>query len=262
MSFQEGTSATILSSFSTSSESTSVPENGSGKLFEGKTSLVEDQLAKNYPNAWSDFYPSKAGCVFKSGPSWKVREGLEEQGIRREARTVCRPDIAPLWPATLKRIIDCLDNLGVDLTCINPLAWANEGEEVPFCRALLLEVGVKPRSLAYDLALSTADAVKKILASIDLADVEVAFREMEVSRHSGRAPLLSLNPVADDLPKYRKPFSACLGMPIAPLSTPFYEGTGGLYLKIGNDIVLLTCAHVVRPPPAFPAGQLGHAARQ
>lgn len=55
------------------------------------------------------------------------------------------------------------------------------------------------------------------------------------------------------MPKYRKPFSACLGTPIAPLSTPFYEGTGGLYLKIGNDIVLLTCAHVVRPPPAFPA---------
>lgn len=56
---------------------------------------------------------------------------------------------------------------------------------------------MKPRSLAYHLALSTADAVKKILASIDLADVEVAFREMEVSRHSGRAPLLSLNPVPE-----------------------------------------------------------------
>lgn len=138
------------STSSTSSESTIGPENGSGKLFEGKTSLVEDHLAKNYSNAWGDFYPSKAGCVFKSGPSWKVREGLEEQGIRREARTVCRPGIAPVWPATLKRIIDCLDNLGVDLTCINPLAWANEGEEVtvPFC-PLLLEVGVKPRSLAY-----------------------------------------------------------------------------------------------------------------
>jgi hypothetical protein len=34
-------------------------------------------------------------------------------------------------------------------------------------------------------------------------------------------------------------------MPIAPLKTPFLDGTGGLYLKIGNDIV--------RPPPAFHA---------
>lgn len=40
------------------------------------------------------------------------------------------------------------------------------------------------------------------------------------------------------MPKYRKPFSACLGMPIAPLSTPFYEGTGGLYLKIGNEMAM------------------------
>ena len=74
---------------------------------------------------------------------------------------------------------------------------------------------------------------------------------MEVSRHAGGPPLLSLNPVADDVPEYHKAFSACLGVPIVPLSTPFLEGTGGLYLKIDNNIVLLTCAHVVRPPPVF-----------
>ena len=36
---------------------------------------------------------------------------------------------------------------------------------------------------------------------------------------------------------------------------PYYEGTGALYFRLGSDtkdIALLTCAHVVRPPPAFP----------
>lgn len=52
-----------------------------------------------------------------------------------------------------------------------------------------------------------------------------------------------------------KHFSSALGLPIAPLGTPYYEGTGALHFRLGSDakdIVLLTCAHVVRPPPAFP----------
>jgi len=237
-------------------ETSSTPlfsESGSlavGKLFEDK--FDKDRLTKNYPNAWKDFYPSKAGCVYKSGPAWEVRKGPEEQGIRREPRTVCRPDIVPVWSATLKKIISCLDDLDVNQTCINPFAWANEGDKRPFC-PLLLTVGVRPGSLAYQLAVSAAEAVKTILASIGLADVEVAFQELEVSR-AGGMPLLSLNPVADDVPKYRKAFSACLGVPIARLDAPF-EGTGGLYLKINDDIVLLTCAHVVRPPPRFPTNE-------
>lgn len=108
------------------------------------------RLIRNYHNAWKDFYPSKARCVYKSGPAWEVREGPEEQGIRREPRTVCRPDIAPGWSAALKKIMKCLDDLGVDQTCINAFAWANEGDKKPFC-PLLLTVGVRPKSLAYQL---------------------------------------------------------------------------------------------------------------
>ncbi|KAI5993903.1 hypothetical protein EDD15DRAFT_2436455 [Pisolithus albus] len=208
------------------------------------------RLTKDYPNAYSDFYPSKAGCVYKSGPPWEVRTGFEAQGIPREPRTVCRPEIAAVWPATLKRIINCLDDLGVQLTCINPFAWANEGDDKPFCE-LLISVGVTPRSLKYTLAVSAAVAVKEILASINLPTVEVAFVEMVVMHQGGAPPLLPLDPVIGGVPEYRKHFTYRLGMPIAPLSTPYLEGTGGLFLKIGNDPVLLTCAHVARPPPVF-----------
>ena len=63
------------------------------------------------------------------------------------------------------------------------------------------------------------------------------------------------NPLLDDVPDLRKPFTSTLGLSIAPLKYPDFEGTGGLYFRLGKDdprIALLTCAHVARPPPIYP----------
>ena len=218
------------------------------------TADVAVRLTDKYPYAWTDFYPRRAPCIYKSGPAWEVRKGPEEQGIVREPRTVCRPDIAPLWVSILQQIIEYLDSMDINFTCINPFGWANEGEKELLC-AFLLSIGVTPRSLAHDDAVAAAVGVKGILAKSGLPEAEVAFIEM-VNRRSGGGPkLLSLDPIADSVPEYRKHFSSALGLPIAPLDTPYYEGTGALYLRLDSntkDIVLLTCAHVVRPPPAFP----------
>ena len=188
--------------------------------------------------------------VYKSGPAWKVARRPETQGIHREPRTVYHPNIEPFWEATLKKIISRLDELEVQFTCVNAFAWANEGDEKPFCD-LLVSVGVTPRSLAYELAVSASKSLKIILASIGLATVEVAFVEQVVTRRAGGPALLPLDPVAHNVHEYRKPFSNRLGLPIALLDAPYYEGTGGLYLKNADDILLLTCAHVTRPPPLF-----------
>ncbi|KAI0263962.1 hypothetical protein BC834DRAFT_884755, partial [Gloeopeniophorella convolvens] len=78
-----------------------------------------------------------------------------------------------------------------------------------------------------------------------------------VNKRSTVGPkLLPSDPINHHVPDFRKPFSATLGLPIAPLNTAYYEGTGALYFRLSNDsndkrIALLTCAHVVRPPPAF-----------
>ena len=211
------------------------------------------RLTKDYPQAFTDFYPSKAGCVYKSGPAWLVRTGPQEQGIVREARPVVRPDLAPTWVSILQQITQCLDALGVSITSIN--RFANEGEDDAFC-PFLLYIGVVPHSLTYKLAVAAAVDVKAVLAGSGLPEVEVAFVEL-VNKRSTGPKLLSLNPVLDDVPEYRKPFSAALGLPIAPREMPFHEGTGGLYLRLSDDpkderIALLTCAHVIRPPSAFP----------
>ena len=211
-----------------------------------------DRLINKYRYAWTDFYPSRAPCVYKSGRAWEVRKGPEEQGIVRESHTVNRPDIAPVWVSILQQIIICLDSMGVKFNCINPFGWANKGEKELLC-PFLLSVGVTPRSLDYDDAVAVAVGIKAILDNSGLPEAEVAFVEMVNTRFGGGSRLLPLDPIADSVPEYRKHFSSALGLSIAPLDTPYYEGTGALYFRLGSntkDMALLTCAHVIRPPLA------------
>jgi len=107
---------------------------------------------------------------------------------------------------------------------------------------------VVPESLIYEDAVAAADVVKEILAEADLK-IEVAF----VVTRSASPKLLSFDLLVD-LPELRKPFTPILSLSLAPRDYPHYEGTGGLYLRLSqndNRIVVLTCAHVARPPPVY-----------
>ncbi|KAG0633889.1 hypothetical protein HOY80DRAFT_1102268 [Tuber brumale] len=209
------------------------------------------RLSDKYPNAYSDFYGSGTPCVFKSGPNWHVPKGPQAQGIEREARPVYRHAIGPTWLTIGERIYLRLDSIGVQWTSINPLAYANTGEAKPFC-SLILSIGVKPYSLLYDAAVTAAAAVKEILAEAGFPSIEVAFVESVVTRSVAAGPkLLSFDPVLDDVPDLRKPFTTALGLSIAPLKYPNFEGTAALYFRLSRDdkrTAILTCAHVACPP--------------
>ena len=134
-------------------------------------------------------------------------------------------------------------------TSINPLAYANAGESKPFC-SLTLSIGVKPYSLLYDAAV-----VKEILAGAGFPDIEVVFVESVVTRSVAGPKLLSFDPLFDEVPNLRKPFTTALGLSIAPLKYPHFEGTAALYFRPSKDdnrTAILTCAHVARPPPVCP----------
>jgi hypothetical protein len=216
--------------------------------------VVAARLTKNYPNAYKDFYGSGTPCVFKSGPDWHVRKGPQAQGIEREARPVYRHAIWPTWLSIGKRIHLDLDSIGVKWTSINPLAYADAGEAKPFC-SLILSIGVKPYSLLYEDAVAAADVVKNILAEAGFPAIEVAFVESVVTRSVAAGPkLLSFNPLLDDVPDLRKPFTTTLGLSIAPLKYPHFEGTAALYFRLDKDnkrTAILTCAHVARPTPVY-----------
>ena len=229
----------------------------SGEATDDSNISNANRLTNKYPNAWTDFYPSRAPCVYKSGPAWEASKADSEWGIIREACSVHCPNIAPIWVSVLQQIIECLDSLDVHFTCINPFGWANEGEEKPFC-PFLLSVGITPSSLTYNDAVSTAVSIKEILAKFGLPEVEVAFVEMVVKSLAGGPKFLSLDPVVDNIPEYRKHFSSALGLPIASQARPYHEGTGALYLHLNSrakDIALLTCAHVIHPPSIFPTNK-------
>ena len=219
---------------------------------------IPTRLTDRYANAYSDFYGSDTPCVFKSGPEWPVRKGPEAQGIIREARPVYRHAIGPTWLSIGTSIYQGLDSMGVMWTSINPLAYANEREARPFC-SLILSIGVRPHSLLYDDAVAAADVVKKILAGAGFPNIEVAFVQSVVTHSVAVGPKpLSFDPLLDDVPDLRKPFTTTLGLSIAPLKYPHFEGTGALYYRLGRDdkrTAILTCAHVTCPPPVY--GNMG-----
>jgi hypothetical protein len=147
--------------------------------------------------------------------------------------------------------------MGTNINCINPFGWANKGEKELLC-PFLLSVGVTPRSLDYDEAIAGAVDVKAILAKVWPSrgrsclcrDGRQAFGPF--GRRTQAPPV---GPHRRQRARVPKHFSSALGLPIAPLGTPYYEGTGAHYFHLGSDtkdIALLTCAHVVRPAPAFP----------
>jgi len=196
-----------------------------GKLSMGSV-VKATRLSDKYAHAYSDFYGTGVACVYKSGPSWLIRKGPEAQGIVREVRPVYGHAIGSTWLSTGQLIYESLDSKGVTWTSIDPLAYANEGEPTPFC-SFIVSIGVKPQSLLYDDAVAAADGVKGILAEAGFPDIEVAFVESTVTRSVAAGPkLLSFDPKLDDVLELRKPFSPILGLSIAPLTYPYFQGTG------------------------------------
>ncbi|KAI0056726.1 hypothetical protein BV25DRAFT_1831935 [Artomyces pyxidatus] len=212
------------------------------------------RLTNSYQAAYKDFYglPSLPPCVYKSGPAWREHPGSYR--ITREARPVYDHPIADQWRAIGTRIYQLLDSQGVKWTSIDPVAFSEEGKVEPFC-PIVMWIGVRPESLFYEAAVVAAEAIKKMLAEAGFPEIEVAFRESVVTRSVASGPkLLPFNPLRDPVPELLKPFTPTLGLSIAPLETPYHEGTGALYIRVGNTdkrIALLTAAHVARPPSVF-----------
>jgi hypothetical protein len=111
-------------------------------------------------------------------------------------------------------------------------------------------VGVVPGSLSYDRAKAATAHCKQVLASYQHADVEIAFRESTFTRSVGPR-LLNHVPPVDPTADVRVPFTGALGVQIAPKAYSHFEGTGCLYLRDSDRVLLLTARHVVLPPEEY-----------
>ncbi|EJD40576.1 hypothetical protein AURDEDRAFT_186961 [Auricularia subglabra TFB-10046 SS5] len=211
------------------------------------------RLTDTYENAYTDFHGSGTPCIHKTGPAWPKRRGIEEQKLLRAARPIHYHRIEPTWGSISWAIVAALDKLQVDWNAINPLAYADAGEAALICD-FVITIGVKPGSLAYDSAVTAANAVDEILRAAGFPEIQVALIE-SVYRRCGTGPkLMNFDPVGDSIADLRKAFTPTLGLSIAPLKSPHFEGTGGLFYRLSSEegdkrVVLSTCAHVAHPPP-------------
>ncbi|KAL6301674.1 hypothetical protein BKA93DRAFT_448449 [Sparassis latifolia] len=221
---------------------------------------LQPRLSDPYPGAFTDFYglPSNPRCVFKTGKAWRVRTGPEAQRILREARPVCDHPMQNRWLEIGQLIYEHLDSRDVQWSSVDPVRFAEAGKE--HVSVLHLWIGVMPGTLAFEAAKEAANDCKDILAREGFPDVEVAFRESVVTQSVG-PKLLSFDPSVDPVPELRSPFTPTLGIQIAPFTTPYFGGTGAVYLREGSQsdrVFLLTASHVARPPPAHRNQSLSH----
>ncbi|KAG8219464.1 hypothetical protein J3R82DRAFT_392 [Butyriboletus roseoflavus] len=151
----------------------------------------------------------------------------------------------PRWLEIGPLIYEHLDSRNVKWSSVDPTRFAEAGKEE--VSVLHLWIGVMPGTLAFE----AAKGCKDILAREGFPDVEVAFRESIVTQSVG-PKLLSCDPSVDPVPELRSPFTPTLGIQIVSLKTPYFAGTGAVYLREGSQsdrIFLLTADHVARPPP-------------
>ncbi|KAF3923240.1 hypothetical protein ABW21_db0200588 [Orbilia brochopaga] len=202
---------------------------------------------QRHPGYYTDFIglPSHPKCVFRTGPVWP-----RGWGDRRELRPVLNHPLCEVWDTVGQEIYQHLDSLGILWTSLDPVRFGlkEHGEST----ALHIWIGVVPGSLSYDDARIAAIGCQTILAKAHLTDIEVAFRESIYGTTSGA----QLRPVGTSiaLEDVEKPFSAAMGIPIAPMEEPHFEGTAGVYIKEGGNshrIFLLTARHVVLPPAKY-----------
>ncbi|WVN86101.1 uncharacterized protein L203_101260 [Cryptococcus depauperatus CBS 7841] len=148
-----------------------------------------------------------------------------------------------VWCELGERVWVLLDDHKVRWTSIDVVAFAEAGKRT--FSLPLIWIGVEPGSLAYELANTAAEAVHFLLT-------EAGFRESVITRSVDGPKMLSVGPFNNFAREYGKHFTPALGLSIAPLKTPHFEGTGALYLRESKDskrVFLLICAHVARPPP-------------
>ncbi|KIO20232.1 hypothetical protein M407DRAFT_30084 [Tulasnella calospora MUT 4182] len=204
-----------------------------------------------YPGAYTDFYgfPSFPLSIYKTGDAWPVPTGIEAYRVPREARPVGYHPIQEVWDSLGVTIYKYLDSQGIMWSSIDPVRFAEQGG---IAGPLHLWIGIEPKTLSFDLAVTAAHHCKEILTEHKFGDVEIAFRESTVTRSVGPR-LLDHGLVVDSALDLRSPFTSALGVQIAPLDT-HYEGTGGLYFRESRDIHrlwLLTNRHVALPPSEF-----------
>jgi hypothetical protein len=195
--------------------------------------------------------PSNPVLVYRSGTTpWKPPTGPEAHLELKELRPVYNHKIATFWADLGPKVCDLLDSMRVTWTSVDVVRFAVVGKAPG---PPVLWIGVMPQgpqSLSSEDAHTAAVGCQELLESYKITDVEIEFRESVFTRSTGPKLLESVSSTNVSA-SVRGPLTPALGLQIAAQATPYFEGTGALYISEGGNsdkVYILSARHVVFPP--------------
>ncbi|KAK7047555.1 hypothetical protein VNI00_006323 [Paramarasmius palmivorus] len=178
-----------------------------------------------------------------SNTSWKKPTSPEDD---KELRPVGNHAIKNIWESNLAhKVHACLNSAKVQWTSTDVVRIGKAGESFA---PVILWIGVEPTSLSGYDGLDVASKCKELLVECHITDVDVEIRASSVTR-SMRPRFLAPTSSSDHTVDVREAVTTTLGLPICAESTPWDEGTAGLFIRESKRLLLVTARHVVFPPP-------------
>lgn len=105
-------------------------------------------------------------------------------------------------------------------------------------------IGVMPNTTTAEEAYRSSRDILDLLAQHNVTDVDIAYRESEVTFSGGPALFAPRRRYFDPLTDVIDSLSSALSVPISPLRMDT-QGTLGFYFKAGNDLYGVTTRHVL-----------------
>jgi len=192
--------------------------------------------------------PSRPTLVARTGVPWVAPTGPEAYSVYKELRAAGNHALKNIWEDNLAlKIHAVLDLMKVKWTSTDVVRIKPVDESFA---PVVLWIGVIPGSLSGDDGVVVAFKCRETLRENDITDVEVEIRESVVTQSAGPKLLRSAD-TSDPTADFCEPLTTTLGLPICAQSTPWAEGTGGLFITEGENterLFLVTARHVVFPP--------------
>ena len=178
---------------------------------------------------------------------WEKPNGPEADVKRKQLGAVFNHKLGTVWEDNLAfKIHGCLDDLGVKWTNTDVVRIGTAKNSTD---PVILWIGVEPRALTSEDAYTAAFRCLGLLEEFNITDVDVELRESSVSWLAGPKLLAPID--SDTTAHARHPLTHALGLSISARATPYFEGTGGLFMNKSRDsdkLLIVTARHVVLPP--------------
>jgi hypothetical protein len=253
-------------------ESTISPSSSDSDWEDYPSSVSSDSSPHDISAAEATFYyagisPDPPTLVYRTGKTpWNKTTGPEAYRALKELREVFDHKVNDVWERlgyevrNLQLLLDVililysikvrdlLDEQKVLWTSVDVVRFRTGGVKAVL-GPVVLWIGVLPTTLIGEDAFKSSNGLLELLKRYGITDVDIEYRESVYRRSAGPPLLESVSSVRSTVDVVG-PLTAALGLHIASLARPHFQGTMGFYLAEGGqskDILAVTARHVLFP---------------